>query len=82
MISSSRTDRTSDHLPQELAAAARRRLQFTPYASLQNLSCECNQHGVLVLRGQLPSFYHKQLAQEAVARLEGVTQVVNETTVA
>ena len=29
-------------------------------------------------RGQVPSFYHKQLAQEAIAEIESVDQVVNE----
>ena len=33
--------------------------------------------GVLVLRGTAPSFYCKQLAQEAVTRVEGVVQVIN-----
>jgi hypothetical protein len=36
---------------------------------------------VLFLRGPLPTFYLKQLAQEAVARVEGISQVVNETVV-
>jgi osmotically-inducible protein OsmY len=34
--------------------------------------------GRLFLRGQVPSFYHKQLAQEAIAEMESVDQVVNE----
>ena len=37
--------------------------------------------GVLFLSGRLPSFYQKQLAQEAVAGLAGVAQVINETEV-
>jgi osmotically-inducible protein OsmY len=44
------------------------------------VSCDCRQ-GVLFLRGPLPTFYLKQLAQEAVARVEGILQVVNETVV-
>ena len=56
---------------------ARERLDKSPYTTLRGVACEYR-HGVLLLRGQLPSFYHKQLAQEAVARLPGVTQVVNE----
>jgi hypothetical protein len=36
---------------------------------------------VLFLRGPLPTFYLKQLAQEAVAGVEGMSQVVNETVV-
>ena len=44
------------------------------------LSCDCRR-GMLFLRGHLPTFYQKQLAQEAVAKLEGVLQVINETVV-
>ncbi|HVC96013.1 MAG TPA: BON domain-containing protein [Pirellulales bacterium] len=33
--------------------------------------------GVLVLSGRLPSFYLKQVAQEAVSHLDEVLQVVN-----
>ena len=32
----------------------------------------------LLLQGQVPSFYYKQLAQEAIAGMAGVDQVVNE----
>jgi osmotically-inducible protein OsmY len=71
-----------DHLPShEIVDAARARLQTTPYSTTQQVSCECNDRGVLYLRGRLPTFYQKQLAQEAVARLPGVIQVVNETEV-
>jgi osmotically-inducible protein OsmY len=55
-------------------------LQRSPYVAVKSVSCHYDR-GVLVLRGQLPSFYQKQLAQEAVADLEGVSQVVNETEV-
>jgi hypothetical protein len=33
---------------------------------------------VLVLRGRLPTYYLKQVAQEAVAHLEGVQGVENQ----
>ncbi len=61
--------------------AAKDRLRKTSYQALSTLSCEYDQ-GVLVLRGQLPSFYQKQLAQEVVAHVAGVAQVVNQTEVA
>ena len=61
----------------ELAEAANERLRNSPYRALRGISCECEQ-GVVFLRGHLPSFYHKQLAQEAVARVTGVRRVVNE----
>ena len=54
---------------------------MSPYPEIRRLSCECNDDGVLFLRGHLASFYQKQLAQHAVLDLEGVTQVVNEVEV-
>jgi hypothetical protein len=65
----------------EVIQAAKDRLRKTPYPALGALSCEYDQ-GVLFLRGHLPTFYQKQLAQEAVFGLAGVVQVVNETEVA
>jgi hypothetical protein len=47
-----------------------------PYLAL-DVSCACR-GGVLVLRGCLPSHYLKQLAQEVVARLEGVQSIDNQ----
>lgn len=63
--------------PQDVARTAERRLSTDPHRALRSVSCEYR-HGVLYLRGRLSRYYHKQLAQEAVARLEGVMQVVNE----
>ena len=48
-----------------------------PYHDVRRVTCEYD-HGVLFLRGRLPSFHQKQLAQEAVARVKGVIQVVNQ----
>ncbi len=56
------------------------RLRRCSYLALRNLSCEYRD-GVLVLRGCLPSYYLKQMAQSAVANLEGVHRVVNEVQV-
>jgi osmotically-inducible protein OsmY len=60
--------------------AARNRLKESPHWAIRSLTCECYD-GVLFLRGHLPCFYQKQLAQEAVGKLEGVLQVINETVV-
>jgi osmotically-inducible protein OsmY len=70
---------TSDdpHDSQTIADAAKRRILHQPHLKMQRLWCEF-ERGRLVLRGQVPSFYFKQLAQEAVAGLTGVRQVVNE----
>ena len=64
----------------EIAEAAKDRLERSPYRTVRGVTCEYDD-GVLLLAGRLPSFYHKQLAQEAVAGLPGVVQVVNATEV-
>lgn len=61
----------------DVVEQAQERLQATPYISFCDLRCEYR-HGLLILHGQVESYYEKQLAQEAVARLEGVAQVVNQ----
>jgi len=57
--------------------AATECLWASPYKAMRRISCECK-HGILFLRGRLFSFHEKQVAQEAVAGISGVTQVVNE----
>ncbi len=59
------------------ADLAERRLRSHPYLALKNISCDW-QDGVLVLRGCLPSYYLKQVAQEVVARLAGVEALDNQ----
>jgi hypothetical protein len=59
------------------ADLAERRLRSNPYLALKNVSCELRD-AVLVLRGCLPSYYLKQIAQEAVAALEGVERIDNQ----
>lgn len=62
----------------EIEEAARKCLRGGPYKGvLAGVLCTCS-HGVLLLKGRLSRFHHKQVAQEAVARVAGVTQVVNE----
>ena len=61
-----------------LQVEAERALRSSPYAALQQLSCDCR-GGVLVLRGCLPSYYLKQLAQEVVAhQVQGVSRLDNQ----
>ena len=60
-----------------IAEAATECLRASPYKMLAGMVCECD-HGVLSLKGHLSSFYLKQHAQEAVARVNGMTRVVNE----
>ena len=60
-----------------LPAMAERALRSSPYPALKKLSCD-SQSGVLVLRGCLPTYYLKQIAQEVVAHLEGVKRIENQ----
>jgi hypothetical protein len=61
----------------DVAALAERLLRSHSYLALKNVSCEyCD--GVLTLRGCLPTYYLKQLAQAAVGQLDGVRHIVND----
>jgi osmotically-inducible protein OsmY len=62
---------------QRVVEEAKRRIVHQPHLAVQRIWCEFD-GGTLILRGHVPSFYHKQLAQTAVARMEGVRQVVNQ----
>ncbi len=65
-------------IPQPAPAdVAERCLRRNPYPSLKNISCQVRD-GVVVLRGCLPTYYLKQIAQEVVARLEGVEAIDNQ----
>ncbi len=74
------TDRSERLQLQQVMEVAKSRLQASPYLPLAKVTCEY-EDGVLLLQGRLPDFYHKQLAQHAVAEIPGVTQVVNDTEV-
>ena len=56
------------------------RLRGSPYLALRDVGC-AYRDGVLTLRGCLPTYYLKQMAQTAVARMEGVQRIVNEIVV-
>ena len=60
-----------------VVGAAKRRLQQQSHLAIQRIWCEFKE-GSLFLRGQVPSFHCKQIAQTAVAGLEGVDQIVND----
>jgi len=60
-----------------IAEVALERLRESPYKAMRRVSCRC-ENGVLFLRGRLFSFHEKQVAQEVVAGVNGVIQVVNE----
>jgi hypothetical protein len=62
---------------QRIVEGAERCLRSNSYLALKNVTCEYHE-GVLTLRGCLPSYYLKQIAQTAVSRLDGVERINNE----
>ena len=53
-------------------------LRRSRYPALRAVSCDY-QDGVLVLRGRLPSYYLKQMAQEVVGhQVQGVSRLDNQ----
>jgi BON domain len=68
-------------IPSEVATEANRRLRSSGHRALGRTSCTYHA-GVLTLRGRVPNFYLKQLAQELVAHMDDVGQINNCLTVA
>jgi hypothetical protein len=66
-----------------VGSTGERRLHRSSYGALGRVYCEFQiETGVLRLRGSVPSYYLKQLAQELVLDLEGVRRVDNQICVA
>src|SRR5258708_7210548 len=63
--------------PSSLAQLARERLDGGGYMTLKDVECEFSE-GEARLCGRLPSYHLKQLAQEIVARIDGVRAVLNQ----
>ncbi len=63
-----------------IVSAGLQRLRESPYIAVRRLSCEFAD-GVLTLRGNVASFFHKQIAQQSVAGLDGVDQINNQIVV-
>ena len=63
-----------------LRQEARLRLAASPYRCLREIECDCN-GDVVLLRGKLPSYFFKQLAQELLRNLSGCSGVENQTEV-
>ena len=68
-------------LPCAIAAIAEAHFRTNSRTALRGISCKA-EGGVIVLEGQLSTFFQKQLAQEIVGHIEGVVQVVNHIEVA
>jgi hypothetical protein len=60
----------------DVAERAESELRRNSYVALKNVACEFRD-GVLILNGCLPTYYLKQVAQEAVARLDGIARIEN-----
>lgn len=66
--------------PHEIVRIALVRLRSSAYSPLRQVTCRYDADS-LILAGRLPSFFHKQLAQETVAHIEPGVRVVNQTEV-
>jgi hypothetical protein len=78
-------DRTREEIANELAAAsvereAERRLKSSCYEALRKITCRVRR-GVSVLTGEVPSYFHKQLAQEALRGLRPEYSLSNQIAV-
>jgi len=63
-------------------ASVEGRLQHSSYRALRTIRCDFQGDcGILHLRGSLPSYYLKQVAQELVGNVEGVLLVDNQISV-
>ncbi len=61
----------------DIEEQARVRLQHSQYRAIRRVTCRFDS-GVLTLEGHVPTFHYKQLAQTAVAHMDGVSQIINE----
>lgn len=80
MVTPQSNPRTCERPPQERTSpsrAAELRLQQSGYTALLGVRCEF-ESGVLILRGQVPTYYLKQVAQALATEIEGVGRLHNE----
>ena len=70
------TDRDAD----SVAHSVTRLFRQSPYRRLGQLMCE-HHEGVVIIRGRLPSFYLKQIAQTLASKVDGVEEIINRTDV-
>ena len=52
-------------------------LQKNPYVDFSSLKCETKE-GCVVLKGVVPSYFEKQMAQESLRSVEGICHILNE----
>jgi len=53
-------------------------LENHPHLLRQRVRCEQQADGQVTLRGVVNSYYQKQMAQEAIRRIDGVFSIANE----
>gem|GEM_PF-573150 len=63
----------ADGLPERILRA----LSLNPYVPKKNLRVETHK-GRVVLRGLVNSYFQKQMAQEALRRVDGIREICNE----
>ncbi|MCA9184258.1 MAG: BON domain-containing protein [Planctomycetales bacterium] len=73
---SDRTLRT-DSADETVSHRLRTRFHECPYTALRALDCTVTD-GVAKLRGKVPSFYMKQIAQVLAGRVDGIVGVENQ----
>lgn len=76
MIVNAEYDQASPAVTVSPAEVAQAIFHHSPHRVFHSLRCSF-QDGELVIRGKVPSFYNKQLAQTAVMRLKGVHHILN-----
>ncbi len=64
------------NIPSSLDALISTAMAAHPHLKQRKLRFE-TQHGHVVLRGVVNSYYQKQMAQEAIRRVEGVQSIEN-----
>lgn len=55
-------------------------IEHSPYLGRNELRCE-TAHGRVTIRGEVNSFFQKQMATEAVRKLRGIEEIDNQLTV-
>lgn len=58
----------------------RGRLRASPYVGLHNVECDYHE-GTVTLRGQVASYFLKQVAQELVRSVRGIEEIANQISV-
>jgi hypothetical protein len=83
------SDIPQSHLPldeasdpsRSLELVAKRRFDKSGYSALRRLSCHCDGQR-LIIRGQVGSYFEKQMAQASLRDLSDDLEIINETEVA